>query len=48
MRIRNTLMLDELWASEACLEEAVRETDFSVMGEPTSITFDEAGNLPAW
>lgn len=48
MRIRNTLMLDEILASEACLEEPVRETDFSVKGEPTPITFDAAGNLASW
>lgn len=48
MRIRNTLMLDEILASEACLEEPVRETEFSVAGEPVAIRFDPEGNLPAW
>jgi hypothetical protein len=48
MRIRNTLALDELLASEACLAEPVQETEFSVCGSSFPLSFDETGNLPAW
>ncbi len=48
MRIKNTLELGTILASEACLEEPVRETEFTVVGLPQPICFDEMGNLPPW
>jgi hypothetical protein len=48
MRIKNTLELGTILASEACLEEPVRETEFTVEGSPQPLCFDEEGNLPPW
>ncbi len=46
MRIRNTLHLDEVEVSEACLTEPDRQTDFTPIGRPRTLEFDAAGNLP--
>ena len=46
MRIRNTLSLEELEVSEACLSEKRGPTPFSVLGAPHELAFDAAGNLP--
>jgi hypothetical protein len=46
MRIRNTLCLEEMEVSEACLGEPSRQTEFSPLGEAREMTFDAAGNLP--
>jgi lactate racemase-like protein len=47
MRIRNTLMVETLEASEACLAEPNRQTELSVIGEPWTLAFDGQGSLPA-
>jgi hypothetical protein len=49
MRIRNTLQLEELEISEACLELARQGggTSFEVNGAVAPLVFDAAGNLPA-
>jgi hypothetical protein len=46
LRIRNTLTVDELEVSEACLAEPA-QTRFTRAGPPRPLTFDAAGNLPA-
>ncbi len=46
MRIRNTLCLEEVLVSEACLGEPSRQTEFAPVGPAGEITFDAAGNLP--
>jgi hypothetical protein len=46
MRIRNTLCLEEVEVSEACLSEPSRQTEFAPIGPAREITFDAAGNLP--
>lgn len=46
LRIRNTLSVDELEVSEACLAEPA-QTKFTPAGPPRPLTFDAAGNLPA-
>jgi hypothetical protein len=48
MRIRNTLALEEILASEACLEAPVQETEFTVLSEPVEMAFEREGNLAAW
>jgi hypothetical protein len=45
MRIRNTLTLEELEVSEACLKEKRGPTPFSVLGAPHELAYDAAGNL---
>jgi hypothetical protein len=45
MRIRNTLCLEELEVSEACLGEPRGPTPFSVVGAPHELSYDAAGNL---
>lgn len=47
LRIRNSLLLEELEISEPCLEEKRRATEFSVLGAARPMTFDADGNLPA-
>ena len=44
LHIRNTLCLEEVEISEACLKEE-RQTEFAVLDSPRTITFDDAGNL---
>jgi Lactate racemase N-terminal domain len=46
MHIRNTLSLEELEVSEACLAETAA-TKFTVLGKPHEPLFDARGNLPA-
>jgi hypothetical protein len=48
VRIKNTLELETLQASEACLNEPVRETEFSVTSDPEPIRFDAEANLTPW
>jgi hypothetical protein len=45
MRIRNTLGLEEMEISEACLAEK-RSTEFAPMTPAHEMSFDAAGNLP--
>ena len=45
--IRNTSMLDELWASEALLNEARADPGIEVLSEPAPIGFDDALALTA-
>ncbi|HKI36201.1 MAG TPA: lactate racemase domain-containing protein [Gemmataceae bacterium] len=45
MHIRNTLCLEELEVSEACLGEPSRQTEFVPLGEAREMAFDAAGNL---
>jgi hypothetical protein len=44
MHIRNTLKVEEMEASEACLNEPA-QTPFTLIGRPSPIEFDAAGNL---
>lgn len=46
MRIRNTLMLQEVEASEPCLRELRKMTDFQMLAGPYDMAFDAEGNLP--
>jgi hypothetical protein len=46
MHIRNTLSLEEVEVSEACLGEPSRQTEFAPLGPAHTLTFDAAGNLP--
>jgi lactate racemase-like protein len=46
VRIRNTLCLEEVEVSEACLREGPSATQFTVLNGPQVPTFDAAGNLP--
>ncbi len=48
LRIRNTLCLEEVEVSEACLQEEKPVTEFTVVNGARPITFDAAGNLPAF
>lgn len=45
LHIRNTLHLEEMEISEPCLKEPQRATDFEVIGTPSPIQFDQAGNI---
>jgi hypothetical protein len=45
LRIRNTLHLEEVDVSEACLEKTNGEPPFTVMGPRKSLAFDADGNL---
>lgn len=45
VRIRNTLMLDELSVSESLLSALAARKDIEVTGEPEPMTFDSEGNL---
>jgi len=47
LRIRNTLCLEEIQVSEACLNEPSRQTEFVPLGSARLLTFDRDGNLPA-
>lgn len=46
MHVRNTLCLDEVEVSQACLGEPSRQTEFTPIGSPREMTFDADGNLP--
>lgn len=45
VRIRDTRNLQELWVSEALLEEAGPRAGWSVTGNPSPLRFDPQGNL---
>ena len=45
MHIKNTMVLENVEASEACLEELPKMTRFQIVGTPTPLTFDSSGNL---
>jgi hypothetical protein len=45
VHIRNTLAVEELEVSEPCLEQAWRQTDFTVEGGPYELSFDARGDL---
>jgi hypothetical protein len=44
-RIKNTAALDELWASEALLDEVKENPKLSVVEPPAPMAFDQEGNL---
>jgi hypothetical protein len=46
LHVRNTLALEELEVSEACLAEP-RRTEFTPLGPPRPLSFDANGNLAA-
>jgi hypothetical protein len=46
MRIRNTLCLEEVEVSEACLQEGQSAVPAKVLTDPQPIAFDGDGNLP--
>lgn len=45
VRIKNTLLLEEIECSVACLDEISAHSDMQVLSEPYSLTFNPAGNL---
>jgi hypothetical protein len=45
LRIRDTLRLGRMWASEGLLEAARAHPKITVLGEPAPLRFDAAGNL---
>ncbi len=45
VRIKNTLMLEEIECSVGCLEEIAEHDDMQVISEPYGWIFDENGNL---
>ncbi len=45
--IRNTLKLDEMWASVALLEEARANPRLEILSQPAPITFDQDLRLVA-
>jgi hypothetical protein len=47
LHIRNTLAVEELEVSEPCLDQAGRQTDFTVEGAPYELSFDARGDLAA-
>lgn len=47
VRIKDTLHLSEIYISEALLAEAATHPELEVLGPPTEMVFDEAGNLLA-
>jgi hypothetical protein len=46
LRIRNTLALEEVEVSEACLDQPEAQTAFQPLGPARPLRFDAAGNLP--
>jgi hypothetical protein len=48
MRIRNTLCLEEVQVSEACLQEEKAATEFKLLNAPEPLAFDATGNLAAF
>jgi hypothetical protein len=46
IRIRNTMLLENVEVSEACLAELPKMTEFDIIGGPSEMSFDSAGNLP--
>jgi len=45
LHIRNTLAVEDVEASEPCLEQPARQTDFTIEHGPYELTFDAEGNL---
>ncbi len=45
IHLRNTLHVEEVIVSEACLSDPNRQTTWDVLTEPTPLTFDAAGYL---
>jgi hypothetical protein len=45
LHIRNTLAVEEVEVTEPCLEQAGRQTDFTVEGGPYELSFDSRGDL---
>ncbi len=45
VRIQDTLHLEEIWISEAMLEEARANPSIEIIGEPRELPFDQGGNL---
>jgi hypothetical protein len=45
LRIRNTLLLEEMEISEACLDETDLRRSFASLGQPAEAKFDTVGNL---
>jgi hypothetical protein len=48
VRIRNTRSLGEVAVSEACRTELDGRDDVRIVGPPSPLAFDGAGNLPPW
>lgn len=46
MRIKNTLSVEELLVSEACLKNGEAQSPLTLLGKPAAMTFDRDGNLP--
>jgi len=44
-RIKNTALLDEIWASEGLLDEVKSNPKLTAIGDPEELAFDAAGNL---
>ena len=44
-RIKNTASLDEVWASEALLDEVKSNRNLEMLSPPSPLPFDKAGNL---
>jgi hypothetical protein len=44
-RIRNTAMLEEMWISEALVEEARRNLNLSMESDPAALAYNESDNL---
>lgn len=45
VRLKDTLHLGEIWISESMLEDALKNPEIEVCGEPAEIQFDADGNL---
>ena len=45
LHIRNTLAVEDVEVSEPCLDQADRQTDFTIESGPYELTFDGQGNL---
>lgn len=45
MHIRNTMHVEEVEVSEACLQELEKKTNFTIIGGPSEMKFDGDGNL---
>jgi Lactate racemase N-terminal domain len=48
VRIKNTLLLEELDVSEACLSEVQQRENLEVLWGPKGLVFDSGGGLPAF
>jgi hypothetical protein len=44
-RIRSTASLDEMWISEALVEEARKQADIAILEQPRAMPYDDAGNV---